>query len=652
MANIEQELLAFKNAKKGEDVRDSMISAIRKINTVNEEGVEEIEQKSDQMVEIVDSQIQIDEEPTQYTKLKLETTGQDIEVLTADELNEALEDTDIQAEMEGIRVPASGFEPQTPYTSAGQAVRGQVTALNEKIEGVEGKLSTDRELLDYTIVESINKWNPDKQVTDKFVNNETASLGELTDGSGYTTSGFIEAKKDDVLRWDYNNNVVTEGALLNRGTTVFRLAEYDANKTCLLVTANWATLPYTVQNNDTRYVRVSVVSKPTNSIIFGDSSTSQIHYIAYKKTADFYRISDIESDVADLQSNVLELETDVILPSTIYAVDGQQINIYKENLVLPKRLRTMPYLHTRLVESVQDDFRTIWTPTATVLRGANSDFELCYGNGETVKSFPIAYYIVPKDTGSSSINVLIIGDSKVQNGFVSYHFLHNFDDDNMSVTLLGTKYIWDTTNRHEGYGSRTAKWFCTDSSSPFYNNGSFDFANYLSTNNIATPDFVFINLGTNDCASLAGNTDTFITEFITYITQMIDSIHSVSSDIHVIVGLCEGCATTLDNNASAFINWDLNRKISMLHKATIEAFDRRTSERIWVCPMYMGMDLTQDYAMKTLPLSQRDADANSGTGNGKTRMQITDRVHQNEVGYWKNADYMYAIVKYIVAKNQ
>lgn len=77
MADISQEIQAFLNAKYGEDVRSSMVSAMNKINTVNEDGVA-----------VIESQVQIDEEPTEYTKLKLETTGQDIEVLTADELSE------------------------------------------------------------------------------------------------------------------------------------------------------------------------------------------------------------------------------------------------------------------------------------------------------------------------------------------------------------------------------------------------------------------------------------------------------------------------------------------------------------------------------------------------------------------------------------
>lgn len=194
MANIEQELLAFKNAKKGEDVRDSMISAIRKINTVNEEGVEEIEQKSDQMVEIVDSQIQIDEEPTQYTKLKLETTGQDIEVLTADELNEALEDTDIQFEMEGIRIPCEGFDPETPYSNAGNAVRGQVRQLNAKIGDLKNALNsvTGNGIIEKTSGYYINVTTSQASIDAPIANaNYSYSLIECTEGDKFTVSAEV-----------------------------------------------------------------------------------------------------------------------------------------------------------------------------------------------------------------------------------------------------------------------------------------------------------------------------------------------------------------------------------------------------------------------------------------------------------------------------
>ena len=661
---------------------------------------------------------------------------------------------------------------------------------------VGDEILADRAALNYELVIGVNKWNPDEETADMVVSNATATLGELVSESGYKTSGFITTVKDDVVRWDYSTAVVSEGAIMARGTNVFRLAEYDSNKNCLLVTSNWASLPYTVQNADTNYVRLSVASRPINSVTFGDSSTSQISYTAYSESVEFERILNIEQSIDDLndtaslieiqastnkwnpneaqadmgistsgelvestgyltsgyipilkdqniiyyysngasvpsqmsigtnafkvaeydenkeclsvsanwasvpytvqnddtryvrlqiygtpawmmaivndnniyqkpfipfvsdynlltnlskQVDSLDANTEVILPSAIYGVSGQEINIYKENLVLNNRLRNISYIHTRLSnDAIQDDYRTIWNPSATTLTETNRTWEILKNGLETVESRTIKECIVPKDTGSDTIKVLIIGDSKVDNGYLSYHFLHNFDDDNMSVTLLGSKYDWAEYNRNEGWGGKTAEWFCTNTNSPLSNNGTCDFANYLSTYSIDTPNYVFINLGTNECASASSGYDT---AFVTYITQMIQSIHAVSSDIVVIVGMCEGVATVKDTNNAGFENWDLNQKISKLHKATITAFDNRQNENIYVCPMYMGMDLQNDYVMTEVALSKRDGDMNSGNGNGKTRMQITDNVHQNEVGYWKNADYMYAIVKYIVAKS-
>lgn len=484
---------------------------------------------------------------------------------------------------------------------------------------------------------SVNKWDDNDELIDKGISTVSTTLGEIVDATGYTTSGLIPALKGQTFSHYYSENT----AQMAIGAYAYRIAEYDENAACLLVTANWPTLPYTVQNDSTRFVRMQIYGTHTyNMVIVNDHNIRQKPFIPF--LADY-------SILATLSQTINPAE--VILPSAIYGVTGQEINIYKENLVLNNRLKSLAYIHTRLSDAVQDDFRTIWNPSATSLTETNRTWEIMRYGLTTFESRTIKECTVPKDTGSSDIKVLVIGDSKVDSGYVTYYLHQNFDDDDMSITLLGSKYDWAEWNRHEGWGSRTAKWFCTDVESPLSNNGECDFAHYLTSYNIATPDYVFINLGTNDCAGMGGGDDIFLTEFVTYISQMITSIHDVDSNIVVVVGMCEGVATVLDVNNSEFDKWDLNQKISRLHKATIAAFDNRQAENIYVCPMYMGMDLTEDYNMEEVPLSKRDGDVNNGQGDGKTRMRITDRVHQNNVGYWKNADYMYALLKYIVAKS-
>lgn len=308
MANIEQELLAFKNAKKGEDVRDSMISAIRKINTVNEEGVEEIEQKSDQMVEIVDSQIQIDEEPTQYTKLKLETTGTDIEVLTAEELNEALKDTDIQAEMEDIRVPASGFEPQTPYTSAGQAVRGQVRTLNAKIGDLKNAFNnvigvpvlSDAQWVEGAYInvntgsfDAYGGWHRSQYID--IGNNEGKTIHFTnTKGVGSSYNLFYDANHNKVgSNFDTNNTdiVVPTGA---RFFAVSIESNYDVSWkwdiTTLLECVTQEELNTVVQDYNTNKLIFSIVK---NSYV-NRSDGSFISYTGWDRT-DYIDVSNYES---------------------------------------------------------------------------------------------------------------------------------------------------------------------------------------------------------------------------------------------------------------------------------------------------------------------------------------------------------------------
>ena len=474
------------------------------------------------------------------------------------------------------------------------------------------------------------------------INNTSTSpnYGKLYTENGYNTTDFIPVSKGDFIRM-YRNasaNPVEGSTLFGNDGNAFRIAEYNSAREIIYCSANWVSLPYTVRTDGAAFIRITTSNANSYMLFVNEKSAAQPYYTAFKP--EWAAITDLEK---------VFNPAEVITPSALYGVTGQQINIYKANLVAGNRLKSLAYIHTLMPDNaIQSDERTIWNPAGTALAESTKNWEVFkYGLENQPEIKPIKVCNVPKATGSGSIKVLVIGDSKVAGGSVTYHFLHSFDDDDMSCTLLGTQYSWTPDNRHEGYGSRTAQWMCTNAASPFCNNGAFDFANYLSANSIDTPDYVFINLGTNDAAQLSSG---YAENFVTYITQMVDGIHSVSSAIKVIVGLCEGVCTTQDTNNAGFLNWDLNRKISILHKAAIVAFDNRASENIYVCPMYMGMDLTQDYRMNEVPLSQRDADVNNGEGDGKTRMQVIDTVHQSEVGYWKNADYMYALVKYITAK--
>ena len=158
-------------------------------------------------------------------------------------------------------------------------------------------------------------------------------------------------------------------------------------------------------------------------------------------------------------------------------------------------------------------------------------------------------------------------------------------------------------------------------------------------------DYVFINLGTNDYAAVSGlGEDTYIQTFIDNISTMIDSIHDYNPNVKIIVGLTEGVCTYQWSSASDEELRNLNTRARLLNKACIAEWDTNTAENnnIFICPIYLSMDMYNDYNYIEVPLSQRDAEFETG----KTRRKITDTMHQNAVGYSKNADYMFAIIAY------
>ena len=193
----------------------------------------------------------------------------------------------------------------------------ELAEINGRLHDVKEDLNTDRNLLGYTVTESANRWNPSEQSVDKQISTASATRGELVDESGYTTSGFISAVKGDIFRWDYSSSVAEEGALLNRGTTVLRVAEYDSDGNCLLVTSSWPTLPYTVQNNDTASIRVAVATRATNSIVFGDSATTQIRYVPYDSSAELERIANIETKVSAVETKVSAVDNLIDIQTSI-----------------------------------------------------------------------------------------------------------------------------------------------------------------------------------------------------------------------------------------------------------------------------------------------------------------------------------------------
>ena len=135
-----------------------------------------------------------------------------------------------------------------------------------------------RNLID--IQTSENKWNPALALNDKSISNSTSTLGQLIDATERTTSGFIPVTKGHTVMWYYSNSesIPTSMAI---SSTAIRIAEYDEDMNCLLVSPGFPTLPYTVQNVNTYYVRIEVATKNWNMVIIDEDVVTTVSYVPY-----------------------------------------------------------------------------------------------------------------------------------------------------------------------------------------------------------------------------------------------------------------------------------------------------------------------------------------------------------------------------------
>ena len=336
-----------------------------------------------------------------------------------------------------------------------------------------------------------------------------------------------------------------------------------------------------------------------------------------------------------------------ILPDKICGVVGTETNLYYENVLRYGNMDTICGCDVSgaLANSERYRDRLIWTPAAS---GTTSETISLYKNdwSAATKTASVTFVAATASAGVSGRRVLIIGDSKIAHGWIAKFLYDKMEESGTPITLLGTRYgnndSGDTRYRHEGRaGWSTYNYVYSASKSgitnPFHDGtqsgtAQFNFGKYMSDQGYSGVDYVFINLGTNDYPQATAAE-------IQQINAMIASIHAYDASANVIIGLNEGLYIPQVQNV------EKNEWYKSLNSIRIATYDGRESENIWVLPLYATMDTRNDYTMTDVPMSEAD-DARS---TGKTRAYVSDGVHQNTAGLYKNAMTMYAQIKCIEA---
>jgi lysophospholipase L1-like esterase len=371
-----------------------------------------------------------------------------------------------------------------------------------------------------------------------------------------------------------------------------------------------------------------------------DALTQSGHLIDGSDFAGFSKATDLDA---------------LLLPAiepAIFATEGVECNVYYNTLALaPTSAAAKPSVLCNRGAALSECWR--WTSDGTDDTGIGSQFTLAIGPGAgAAPPFPALSTLIriaKKTRAAKNIKVLLIGDSLTSSGAghdleVQLNALATADG-TTAITLIGTQ--GSNPNKHEGHAGFTVNLFNT-AGSPFYISGAFNFAQYLSTNSLATPDYVGIMLGVNDM-SLQFNTlvpfDASIVAFaraqFAIIDQWIAQIRAVNASALIGIHTITPPATqdgfgALNGAANAAQRIAYIRKRQIWYREQIAWFANRTAGGVWLINTGSALDSVNSFAVTTAPASAH------ATIN--IARQIND-VHPDTPGYKQIADAIWSALK-------
>lgn len=326
---------------------------------------------------------------------------------------------------------------------------------------------------------------------------------------------------------------------------------------------------------------------------------------------------------------------DVVLPSVIPFVANKTINVYYDNILTNCKLSAIPFIQLKKFGSCKNYFDRLEITTSK----ATSSSECLWNNGFNIESKKVQF-VGNNPITSGNLSLLIIGDSKVRQGTMVKELKDMLVTDGMSVEMLGT--IGDAGYKNEGRNGWSTYEYCNNATynsitNPFYNpsTNKFDFSYYMSSQGYSSVSVVCINLGTNDLWHVGDGLYT-MEDVIGRYYEMVASIKAFSQSAKICIGLAEASCQREGNDyiSGLYKKTQQNEWVQKL----IDNFDNRQQEGLFLSPLYLNIDLMEDYDLIEVPLSSRD--------DVKTRLIPSDRIHQSIIGYKKNADIMYSTIIY------
>ena len=335
------------------------------------------------------------------------------------------------------------------------------------------------------------------------------------------------------------------------------------------------------------------------------------------------------------QENVIEDKIDIILPSKLYAITNQEMNLYFANVL--EKDWTKYVIECDCGNAHQFNRYLRWnTPTAV-----ERTFNIRVSKDKTIAERVLQLEVV----ASSAMNhksVLILGDSTTSSNTVVEKLHANINDESL-IDTVGTQGV--APYNHEGRAGWKLKQYCTNYiGNPFWNPSTqkFDASYYFTQNNISIPDYFVIALGINDIYDM--NDDSVIAESKERFDTIIESVKEANQNTGVCISLIlpphdqDGFG---EDYPARYYNVipEYRRKWAKWNRMVIDNYDHRESEGIYVLPINMNLDTVYGMAREEKYVNARstEKELRSSYGSG---------VHPNDSGYWQIADVYWAFLCY------
>lgn len=296
-------------------------------------------------------------------------------------------------------------------------------------------------------------------------------------------------------------------------------------------------------------------------------------------------------------------------PPTLYLRVGDEFPIYKRNILRPAYSLALGQYTNATEIRAYDDYTVIKALSAATKTVPYYVFDEHMNRVESG-----SFSLVASNTAPINATMLAIGDSFLTQNALIQRIWARYSGANRTLTTLGTKGTSQV--RYEGYAGK--KW--TDfwngfSGSPFGENG-FDFAAYMTAQGYSAPDYVYLQLGTNDATPKAAS-DYDTSDVVAAARGIVNNILAYNSNIKILIGMAVMPTLLADKFAAKYNgigwNWILRWNMQKQNAAILDEF--KSNGNVRVVPCNLNLDSASD---------------------------IADNVHPNTNGYQKIADTVYS----------